>query len=50
MIIKDNITNEVLTINDRMDAIREAHSRVKFYKISSEYIIQGDTITIRRKA
>ena len=31
MIIEDTITKEILTINDYMDACREAHSRVKFY-------------------
>lgn len=63
MIIKDNITGEILSINDKYDALREARSRVKFhnsdfdyqhrghhYSQNSEYIIQGDTIIIRRKA
>ena len=63
MKIIDNISGEILTINDRMDAIRESRSRVKFYNSefnyshrgkhysqNAEYIINGDTITIRRKA
>lgn len=50
MKIIDYITNEILTINDYMDAIREAKSRVKYYKSENiEYKIKGDTITIRRK-
>lgn len=61
MIIKDNITGEILSINDKYDALREAKSRCKFhnsefdyqhrghhYPENAIYEISGDTITIRR--
>ena len=62
MLIKDNIDGVILSINDYMDAIREAKSRVSFhnsefnyshkgkhYSQNAEMIIDGDTITIQRK-
>lgn len=63
MTIYDYIDGVILTIDDRMDAIREAASRVKWhnsefnyqhrghhYSQNAEYKIDGDTISIRRKA
>ena len=52
MKIIDNIDGVILTINDRMDAIREANSRVKWYKkknIDTIYTVSSDEIYIRRK-
>lgn len=62
MIINDNITGEILSINDYMDAYREAKSRIKFhnsefnyqhrgkhYPQNAEMIIRNDTIIIQRK-
>lgn len=48
MKIIDLITHEILTINDKYDALREAKSRVKFYQ-NAEMIIKFDTIIIKRK-
>ena len=62
MNIRDEITYELLTIEDYMNAIRESKSRVSFhnsefnyshrgkhYPQNAEMIIEGDTIVIRRK-
>lgn len=62
MIIKDNISGEILSINDRTDALREAKSRIsyhnsefnyshrgKHYPQNAEMIVDNDTITIQRK-
>lgn len=47
MKIIDLVKNEILTINDRIDAYREAKSRIYFYK-NAEMSVDGDTIYIRR--
>lgn len=62
MTIYDNINGEILDINDKYDAFREAKSRVKFhnsefnyqyrgkhYSQNAEMIVEFDKIIIRSK-
>lgn len=62
MTIIDEITNEIITIEDYMDAMRETKSRIKFYNSefdyengqhhgseNAEYVDELNKIIIRRK-
>lgn len=62
MTIIDEITNEIITIEDYMDAMRETKSRIKFYNSefdyengqhheseNAEYVDKLNKIIIRRK-
>lgn len=51
MNIRDEITHELLTIEDYMSAFREVKSRMNWYKkqnIGTIKIIESDIIVIRR--